>query len=72
MGKKWLADLATIKTTFVKEYISEAPAIILVFKVPYHDDEKGVRHNHWYYEVSRNQPIRELLIPDWLINSHLT
>ena len=50
MGKNWLQDLAKIKTTFVKEYISEADCIILVFKSPFHY-KNGVKHNNWYYEV---------------------
>ncbi|XP_063693890.1 uncharacterized protein LOC134825581 [Bolinopsis microptera] len=51
MGKKWLQDLAKIKTTFVKEYISEADCIILVFKEPFHYKD-NVKHNNWYYEAS--------------------
>ena len=50
MGKNWLQDLAKIKTTFVKEYISEADCIILVFKEPFHYKD-NVKHNNWYYEV---------------------
>ncbi|KAL5261755.1 hypothetical protein ACHWQZ_G007456 [Mnemiopsis leidyi] len=51
MGKNWLQDLAKIKTTFVKEYISDADCIILVFKSPFHY-KNGVKHNNWYYEAS--------------------
>lgn len=51
MGRSWLQDIARIKTSYVKEYISDAPFVILVFKEPYHIRE-GVKHNNWYYEAS--------------------
>jgi hypothetical protein len=64
MGKNWLQDLAKIKTTFVKEYISEADCIILVFKEPFHY-KNGTKHNNWYYEVPSFIFLRHnlLLIP---------
>ena len=51
MGRDWVQDLAKFGTNCVKEYISEADCIILVFKEPFHYKD-GVKNNNWYYECS--------------------
>ena len=52
MGDKWVQDLKFIQTSHDKPYLEEAPYIIVVFKQQYHIDDKGFRHNHYYYEIS--------------------
>lgn len=52
MGDKWVKDLKFVGTTHDKSYLETAPYIIIVFKQPYHVDEKGIRHSHYYFEIS--------------------
>lgn len=52
MGKDWLNDLAKVGTTWEKEYISNAPCIVLVFKAPYDIKEDNTKSNNWYFEAS--------------------
>jgi len=52
MGKDWLSDLAKVGTTWEKEYISNAPCIVLVFKAPYDINEDNTKSNNWYFEAS--------------------
>lgn len=35
MSRQWTKDLSPLKTDYVKEYLSEAPFLILVFKQTY-------------------------------------
>lgn len=52
MGEKWVNDLKFVNTNHEKPYLEEAPYLIIVFKSQYHVDESGVKHPHYYYEIS--------------------
>ncbi|CAH1391619.1 unnamed protein product [Nezara viridula] len=52
MGPQWVADLKPIKTDWVKEYLTTAPYLILVFKQVYGISENGERRTHYYNEMS--------------------
>lgn len=52
MGKQWTTDLKPLKTTWEKEYLTEAPYLILVFKQLYSINENGTKKNHYYNEIS--------------------
>ncbi|XP_058057353.1 iodotyrosine deiodinase isoform X1 [Anopheles bellator] len=52
MAKQWVTDLRPIKTSHVKEYLTEAPFLILVFKQTYGYKEDGTRKQHYYNEIS--------------------
>ncbi|CAG7734283.1 unnamed protein product [Allacma fusca] len=52
MGNQWTKDLQPLKTDWVKEYLTEAPYIILVFKQAYGYNDDGTKKNHYYNELS--------------------
>lgn len=52
MSKQWTRDLEPLRTTHVKEYLTEAPYIILVFKQVYGIRTDGKRRTHYYNEIS--------------------
>merc|ERR1712055_712607 len=52
MGDQWVNDLKFVKTDWRKEYLSEAPWLILVFKQTYGVNEDGRRRNYYYNEIS--------------------
>ncbi|XP_066585038.1 iodotyrosine deiodinase isoform X2 [Prorops nasuta] len=52
MGKKWTTDLQPLKTDWVKEYLTTAPYLILVFKQIYGILPNGKRKVHYYHEMS--------------------
>ncbi|XP_015126400.1 iodotyrosine deiodinase 1 [Diachasma alloeum] len=52
MGKKWTTDLTPLKTNWVKEYLTTAPYLILVFKQTYGVLPDGKRKIHYYHEMS--------------------
>ncbi|XP_053676308.1 iodotyrosine deiodinase [Anopheles nili] len=60
MAKQWVTDLRPIRTNHVKEYLTEAPYLILVFKQTYGyksapggDDAGGAaKKQHYYNEIS--------------------
>lgn len=52
MSKQWRTDLLPFRTNHVKEYLTEAPYIILVFKQTYGMRADGERKNHYYNEIS--------------------
>jgi len=52
MGDQWVNDLKFVKTDWKKEYLSEAPWLILVFKQTYGLLEDGGRRNFYYNEIS--------------------
>lgn len=52
MGKKWTTDLTPLKTDWIKEYITTAPYLILVFKQIYGILPNGKRKVHYYHEMS--------------------
>ncbi|XP_037092769.1 iodotyrosine deiodinase 1-like [Pollicipes pollicipes] len=54
MGQKWVDDLAPLGTTWLKEYLTDAPFLILVFRHAYGVDEQGQRFTTYYNEISCN------------------
>lgn len=52
MGDAWVADLKPLGTSWQKEYITEAPAVVLVFDQTYGVDSQGERITHHYHEIS--------------------
>lgn len=52
MSKQWTTDLSPLRTTYIKEYLTEAPYIILVFKQVYGTRSDGGRKTHYYNEIS--------------------
>ncbi|XP_063981762.1 iodotyrosine deiodinase [Diachasmimorpha longicaudata] len=52
MGKKWTIDLTPLKTNWVKEYLTTAPYLILVFKQTYGLLPDGRKKIHYYHEMS--------------------
>nr|CAD7574382.1 unnamed protein product [Timema californicum] len=51
-GIKWTTDLKPFKTNWVKDYLSTAPYLILVFKQMYSFKEDGTKRIHYYNEMS--------------------
>ena len=52
MSSQWLGDLAKLKTTWSKPYLTEAPYVIVVFKKLYGISEDGERQTFYYQEIS--------------------
>lgn len=52
MGKIWTTDLKPLKTNWIKQYLTEAPYLILVFKQMYSFREDGQKKLHYYNEQS--------------------
>lgn len=52
MGVQWTTDLMPLKTNWVKEYLTTAPYLVLVFKQAYGFNPDGTKKNHYYNEVS--------------------
>lgn len=52
MSKQWTADLKPLRTNHIKEYLTDAPYIILVFKQTYGLRTDGAKKIHYYNEVS--------------------
>jgi len=52
MGVQWTTDLRPLKTDWHKEYLSDAPYLILVFKQVYGYNPDGTKKNHYYNELS--------------------
>lgn len=52
MSKQWTTDLLPLRTTYIKEYLTEAPYIILVFKQTFGMRADGQRKTHYYNEIS--------------------
>lgn len=51
-GKKWTDDLKPLKTSWIKDYLTTAPYLILVFKQMFSFTEDGSRKVHYYNEKS--------------------
>ncbi|ROT67757.1 putative iodotyrosine dehalogenase 1 [Penaeus vannamei] len=49
---QWVQDLKALRTSWVKEYLTEAPWLILVFKQTYGMLPDGRKRNHYYHEIS--------------------
>lgn len=52
MSRQWTADLKPLRTNHIKEYLTEAPYTILVFKQTYGLKSSGERKTHYYNEIS--------------------
>ncbi|XP_056631457.1 iodotyrosine deiodinase 1 [Diorhabda sublineata] len=52
MGKVWTTDLKPLKTNWLKQYLTDAPYLILVFKQLYSFKDDGKKKLHYYNEQS--------------------
>ncbi|XP_008554529.1 iodotyrosine deiodinase 1 [Microplitis demolitor] len=52
MGKKWTTDLKPLKTNWIKEYLTQAPYLIIVFKQKYGTLADGRPKIHYYCDMS--------------------
>lgn len=52
MGKVWTTDLKPLKTNWIKDYLTDAPYLILVFKQLFSFRENGKKKLHYYNEQS--------------------
>lgn len=52
MSKQWTTDLKPLKTNHIKDYLTDAPYIILVFKQSFGFKPDGERKTHYYNEIS--------------------
>src|SRR5699024_4042934 len=52
MGKVWTTDLKPLRTNWVKEYLTDAPCLILVFKQMYSFKPDNKKKLHYYNEQS--------------------
>ncbi|XP_016987629.1 iodotyrosine deiodinase 1 isoform X1 [Drosophila rhopaloa] len=52
MHKQWVTDLRPLQTNHIKEYLTDAPYLILIFKQIYGFSEDGRRKRHYYNEIS--------------------
>lgn len=52
MGEKWTTDLKPLGTNWIKEYLTDAPYIILAFKQMYGLTADGKKKIHYYNEMS--------------------
>ena len=51
-GIQWTTDLKPLKTNWIKEYLTDAPYLILVFKQIYSYKNDGTKKIHYYNEIS--------------------
>nr|XP_018911385.1 PREDICTED: iodotyrosine deiodinase 1 [Bemisia tabaci] len=54
MSKQWTTDLKPLRTCWVKEYLTVAPYLLLVFKQQYSYTDDGKKKLHYYHDVSIN------------------
>jgi iodotyrosine deiodinase len=52
MSRQWTTDLKPLRTNHIKEYLTEAPYLILVFKQTYGFKPNGDKKTHYYNEIS--------------------
>lgn len=52
MGAQWVKDLERLQTNWIKEYLTVAPYLIIVFKQIYGVKENGEKIIHHYHEIS--------------------
>ncbi|XP_055912443.1 iodotyrosine deiodinase [Eupeodes corollae] len=52
MHRQWTADLRPLRTDHIKEYLTVAPYLILIFKQIYGFKADGSRKQHYYNEIS--------------------
>lgn len=61
MSRRWVTDLQPLKTNFVKEYLTVAPYLVLVFKQTYGMLPNGKKKQHYYNEISTSIAVGILL-----------
>jgi iodotyrosine deiodinase len=61
MSRQWTTDLKPLRTSYVKEYLTDAPYLILVFKQTYGMRSDGRRKTHYYNEISTSISVGILL-----------
>ncbi|XP_076625009.1 iodotyrosine deiodinase isoform X2 [Colletes latitarsis] len=61
MGVKWTTDLLPLKTNWIKEYLTTAPYLLLIFKQTYGILPNGKRKVHYYNEISTSMACGILL-----------
>ncbi|XP_059486846.1 iodotyrosine deiodinase [Neocloeon triangulifer] len=52
MGQQWTTDLKPLRTNWIKEYLTDAPYLILVFKQMFSLKPDGTKKIHYYNEIS--------------------
>ncbi|XP_065344201.1 iodotyrosine deiodinase 1 [Cloeon dipterum] len=52
MGQQWTTDLKPLRTNWIKEYLTDAPYLILVFKQMFSLKEDNTKKIHYYNEIS--------------------
>ncbi|KAG7310239.1 hypothetical protein JYU34_004797 [Plutella xylostella] len=52
MSRQWVADLKPFATRHIKPYLTEAPALLLVFRQTHSFREDGKKKMHYYSEIS--------------------
>jgi nitroreductase len=52
MGDRWMNDLKHLGTDHIKEFLDEAPALIVVFKRLFEENETGEKNNNYYVNES--------------------
>ncbi|XP_059607784.1 iodotyrosine deiodinase [Phlebotomus argentipes] len=52
MSRQWTTDLQPLRTNHIKEYLTDAPHLVLVFKQGYSFREDGRKKQHYYNEIS--------------------
>ncbi|XP_044251801.1 uncharacterized protein Iyd isoform X2 [Drosophila takahashii] len=52
MHQQWVTDLRPLQTNHVKEYLTDAPYLILIFKQTHGLSKTGKRKRHYYNEIS--------------------
>ena len=52
MSRQWTTDLRPLRTNHIKEYLTEAPYLILIFKQTYGMRLDGIKKVHYYNEFS--------------------
>lgn len=52
MSRQWTTDLKPLKTNHIKEYLTDAPYLILLFKQSFSSKPDGGRKTHYYNEIS--------------------
>lgn len=52
MSEEWLKDLEKFETNWVKEFLTEAPWLIIMFKKSFDIDKNGQKHKNYYVQES--------------------
>ncbi|XP_068199324.1 iodotyrosine deiodinase [Antennarius striatus] len=52
MGYKWVKDLSKLRTNWIKQYLDDAPYLILIFRQTYGILPNGQKKTHYYSEIS--------------------